>query len=252
MGALRTIAIIMVGAVFFFCPSLPAYGAAEETAAADQPESFTRLQVPFIINKGQIENKEAAYFARLINESIYIDKNGMVIHHYRLPDKKSIVFNELFTEKKITIAALEPPAEDALKVLRKRGQLTGDNTNYYRISYGAISKGIDLQLLAFTDTLERIFTIAPGGDPGSIAVTLKGVEGIKVNDAGELEIATKQGPVKFGPPHAYQLIGGTRKLVDVAYAIGKSNTYGFKLGGYDKSQPLLIAPIIPAFLLSAP
>jgi hypothetical protein len=208
--------------------------------------------VPFIRNQGQIDNKEAAYFAKLVNGFIYMDKYGMAIHNYRLPDKKSIVFNELFTEKKITIAALEPPDEEALKVLRKRGQLIGDNTNYYRISYGAIDKGIDLQLLAFTDTLERIFTIAPGGDPGSIAVKLKGVEGVKVNDAGELEIVTKQGPVKFGPPHAYQFVGETRKPVDIAYAIRNNDTYGFKLGGYDKAQPLFIAPIIPAFLLSVP
>jgi hypothetical protein len=252
MGAYRTIVIIIVGVAFFFCPSLPAYGVAEKTGTADQPESFTRLQVPFIENHGQIENKEAAYFAKLVYGSIYIDKNGTVIHNYRVRDKKAIVFKEIFTEKKIAIAALEPPAEEALLVLRQRGQLTGDNKNYYRISYGTIDKGIDLQLLAFTDTLEKIFTISPGGNPGSIAVTLKGVEGAKVNDAGELEIITKQGPVKFGPPHAYQFVGETRKLVDIAYAIRNNNTYGFKLGGYDKAQPLFIAPIIPAFLLSAP
>jgi hypothetical protein len=252
MGAYRILLIVAMGAAFFFSPSLTAFGIAEETGAADQKESFTRLQVPFIENHGQIENKEAAYFAKLVYGYIYIDKNGTVIHNYRMRDKKAIVFKEIFTEKKISIAALEPPAEEALLVLRKRGQLTGDNINYYRISYGAIDKGIDLQLLAFTDTLEKIFTISPGGDPGSIAVTLKGVEGVKVNDAGELEIITKQEPVKFGPPHAYQFVGETRKPVDVAYTIRKNATYGFKLGSYDKAQPLFIAPIIPAFLLSTP
>ncbi len=84
--------------------------------------------------------------------------------------------------------------------------MIGDNLNYYRLSYGAIHDGIELQLLAFTDNLEKIFTIAPGGDPGSIAVKLKDVEGLKVNDAGALEIITKQGPVTFGQPHAYQFM----------------------------------------------
>lgn len=252
MSLYRAASFIIMGAAFFCFLSLRASGVAEEMVPAEQAEIFTRLQAPFMVNKGQIENKEVAYFAKLVYGYIHIAKNGMVIHNYRAPDKKTIVFNEIFTEKKITIAALDPPAEEALKVLRNRGQLIGDNTNYYRISYGAIDKGIDLQLIAFTDNLEKIFTISPGGDPGSIAVTLKGVEGVKVNDAGELEIATKQGPVKFGPPHAYQFVGETRKPVDVAYTIRKNDTYGFKLGNYDKTQPLFIAPIIPAFLLSAP
>ncbi len=136
--------------------------------------------------------------------------------------------------------------------MRQKGQLIGDNLNYYRLSYGAIHNGIDLQLIAFTDNLEKIFTISPGADPGSIAVKLRDVEGLKVNDAGELEILTKQGPVNFSPPHAYQFNGEERKPVDVAYIIRKDDAYGFKLGSYDKTQPLFIAPLVPTFLLSAP
>jgi hypothetical protein len=252
MSACRAVLIIVMGFMFFFSPALTAYGISEETEPADEISSFTRLQAPFVTNKGQIANKEVAYFAKLINGYIHIDKNGAVIYNYNLRDKKAIVIKEIFTEKKIAIAALEPPSEEVVAVLRNRGQITGEISNYFRLSYGAIHKGIELQLLAFTDNLEKIFTISPGGDPGSIAVKLKDVEELKVNDAGELEILTKQGPVNFSPPHAYQFVGEKRKPVDVAYTVRTDTTYGFKLGSYDKTQPLFIAPIIPAFLLSAP
>ena len=252
MGVCRTVLIIIVSSGLLFSPALTASGLAEETAPADQAGSFTRVQVPFIPNKGQIKNQEVAYFAKLINTRIHIDKNGTAIYYYDTPDKKTIVINEIFTKKKIAVAALEPLAAQALAAFKQRGHITGDIENYYRLAYGTIYKGVDLQLMAFTDNLEKIFTISPGGDPGSIAIKLKGVEQLKVNDAGALEIITKQGPVNFSPPHAYQFAGEERQPVEVAYILRKGDTYGFKLGGYDTKKPLFIAPIIPAFLLSAP
>ncbi len=123
----------------------------------------------------------------------------MITYKFTSPAKKGIVINEIVSEKKISLTPLEPPPQQAVAFMRQKGQLIGDNLNYYRLSYGAIHNGIELQLLAFTDNLEKIFTISPGGDPGSIAVKLKDVEGLKVNDAGALEILTKQGPVNLQP-----------------------------------------------------
>jgi hypothetical protein len=245
---LNLIIIIM----FLFSPVLTAYGIAEETTPAGMKESFDRIQVTFIVNKGQIDNKEAAYFARLSDGYIYIDKMGMITYKFASPTRNGIVINEIVSEKKVSLTPLEPPPETAVAVMKQKGAFTGDNLNYYRLSYGAIHNGIELQLLAFTDNLEKIFTIAPGGDPNNITVTLKGVKKLKLHDAGTLEIITQQGPVTFGQPHAYQFMGEERKPVEVAYSIRKDDAYGFKLGSYDKTQPLFIAPLIPAFLLSAP
>jgi hypothetical protein len=235
-----------------FSPALTAYGVSEETVPSDTTGSFNRVQVPFVVNKGQIDNKEVAYFAKLISEVIHIDKNGRVTYNLSSPDKKAIVINEIFTEKKINLTAIEPPSETAIAVFQQKGQIPGDISIFYRLSYGAICEGIDLQLLAFTDTLEKIFTISPGGDPNDITIKLKGAEGLKVNNAGMLEIRTKQGPVTFSQPHAYQFMGEERTPVDVAYLVRKNAAYGFKLGSYDKTKPLFIAPVIPVFLLSAP
>jgi len=253
MGAYRNLITLITISMLFFSPILTAYANSEETMPSDTIGSFDRLQSPFVVNKGQIDNKDVAYFAKLISGVIHIDKNGMVTYNLSSPDKKAIVINEIFTEKKITLTALEPMPETAIAAFRQRGQITGDFSSiYYRLCYGAIYEGIDLQLLAFTDGLEKIFTISPGGDPNRITVTLKGAEGLNVNDAGMLEIRTKQGPVTFSRPHAYQFTGEERKPVDIVYIIRKDAAYGFKLGSYDTTKPLFIAPIIPALLLSAP
>ena len=245
---LKLIILVML----LFSPAITAYGISEETVPEGTTESFDRVQVSFIANKGQIENKEAAYFVRLPEGFIYIDKKGVITHTFSSPGKNDMVIHEIVSGKNISVTPLEPPPEQAIAVMRQKGKLSGENLNYYRLSYGAIHEGIELQLLAFTDTLEKIFTVSPGGDPGRIAVKLKGVKKLKVNDAGMLEITTDKGPLTFNRPHAYQFAVEERKPVDVAYMLRKNDTYGFTLGSYDKTTPLFIAPVIPAFLLSAP
>jgi hypothetical protein len=173
----------------------------------------------------------------------------MITYKFASPAKNGIVINEIFPKKNISLTPFEPPPETAVSALRQKGKLVGDNLNYYRLSYGPIAEGIELHLLAFIDNLEKLFIISPGADPGTITVKLKGADGLKVNDAGMLEITTKRGVVTFSQPHAYQFMGEERKPVDISYSIRKGTTYGFKLGGYDASKPLYIAPIIPAFLL---
>jgi len=245
---IRLIMLIML----FFSPAITAHGIAEETVPDEPTESFDRLQVSFIANKGQIENKEAAYFVQLDPGYIYVDKNGMITHTFSSPSKHGIVIHEIVAGENILVTPLEPLPIQAIAAIRLKDQSIGENLHYYRLSYGKILEGIELQLLAFTDNLAKIFTIAPGSDPGAIMIKLKGVEGVKVGDAGALEIRTRQGSADFSPPQAYQFFGKTRKPVDVAYVIRKNTTYGFKLGSYDKARPLFIAPIVPAFLLSAP
>jgi hypothetical protein len=200
-------------------------------------------------NTDQSENKEVAYLVRISDWFVSINKNGMITYKSISPAQDGIVINEMFPTKNITLTPFESPPEQVIAALRQRSNVVGGNLSYYRLSYGNIFEGIQLHLLAFIDNLEKIFIVSPGADPKKIAVEISGAEGLKVNGAGMLEIATKRGSTTFPQPHAYQFLGEERKSVDIAYIIHKGTTYGFKLGSYDASKPLYIAPTIPAFLL---
>jgi hypothetical protein len=213
-------------------------------------ESFDRIQTTFMANTGQVEDKEVAYIVKTSDWLIYINKNGMITYKSISPAKEGTVIHEMFPKKNILLTPLEPPPEKVVAVLRERSDSVADKVNYYRLSYGDIFEGIQLHLLAFIDAPEKIFIVSPGADPKKIAIEISGAEGLKVNGAGMLEITTKRGPITFTQPHAYQFVGEERKSVDIAYNIHKGTTYGFKLGSYDASKTLYIAPIIPAFLLS--
>lgn len=241
------ISLLFMSVLLSMSPSMTAHGLAQEKAPAGAAESFDRVQTSFVLNTGQIDNKEAVYFARLLTGYIYIDKQGIITHTFSSPDKNKIRIQEICSQKKISLTPHEPPPDDAIRALKDKGQSVG--TNYYRLSYGVVADGVELHLLAFIDNLEKIFIVSPGADPEKIIVTLKGAEGLKVSDAGTLEILTQQGTVTFSRPNAYQFVGEERKPVDVAYSLRMDNAYGFKLGSYDRTKPLFIAPLVPPFLL---
>ncbi len=69
-----------------------------------------------------------------------------------------------------------------------------------------------------------------------------------VTTAGELEIQTQRGPVRFSKPVAYQERGGRRENVKVAYRLG-GNGYGFAVGDYDATRALVIDPLLASTYL---
>ena len=116
---LKLIILIML----LFSPVIAAYGISEETVPEGTTESFDRVQISFIANKGQIENKEAAYFVRLPERFIYVDKKGVITYTFSSPGKNDIVIHEIVSGKNISVTPLEPPPERAIAVMRQKGKL---------------------------------------------------------------------------------------------------------------------------------
>ena len=91
--------------------------------------------------------------------------------------------------------------------------------------------------------MEKIFTVAPGADPGAIKLQIDSAKSYAVNDRGELKIETPTGQISFAKPVGYQENGGNRQPVEVEYLLADAS-YGFKTGDYDPSKPLVIDPVL--------
>jgi hypothetical protein len=70
-----------------------------------------------------------------------------------------------------------------------------------------------------------------------------------VSDAGQLEVVTPLGNLQDDRPVAYQEVRGKRVEVSTDYALepkaeAGSHAYSFKLGAYDRSQPLVLDPAV--------
>ena len=136
---------------------------------------------------------------------------------------------------------------------------------YAKILYRDLWPGIDLAYYGNVNELKYELIVHPGSDPRQIRLAYRGVTGVKISDGGQLEVRTPAGGFRDGTPVAYQEIGGRRLPVDMAYSLlgpdaipghevpgNKENddpavsafSYGFKIGDYDHTQPLVLDPAV--------
>ncbi len=137
-------------------------------------------------------------------------------------------------------------------------------TEAYRgIRYRHLWPGIDLALSLEGNQLKYEFQVSPGADPGQIRWTYEGAE-TALTTNGEVEITTPVAGFRDGRPWAYQVDGGVKRGVEAAYrpsrgprinARGQDTPaepngdagYGFLLGPYDTTKPLVIDPAVAVY-----
>ena len=113
------------------------------------------------------------------------------------------------------------------------------------VLYPRLYPGIDLRLHDNPRRqLEYTFTVRPGGRPGAIALRYEGTDGLRLDAAGNLLIATSLGRVTELAPRAWQLApDGQPEPVPCAFVL-ESTTVHFRFGAYDPARPLIIDPVI--------
>ena len=203
-----------------------------------------RMQVPFIANTGQIDNTDVSFYAHTFAGTLFVENSGTIT--YSLPrNHTNVVIKETFPEKQGNIVTGTDPSPITVNRFKgnDRSQWASNIPTYGSVSLGPVHDGIDLTLKAYGNNVEKLFTVSPGARPEAISVTLTGAEGLKVNAKGELEVGTACGPVRFTKPVAYQDFGGEQKYVEVAYVVNEE-TYGFDVGKYDITRPLIIDPLM--------
>ena len=120
---------------------------------------------------------------------------------------------------------------------------------FARVVYRDLWPGVDLTYYGQAGRLKYEFTVRPGADPAQIRLAYRGATEVSLDAGGRLQVRTPLGGFSDDPPLAYQEGEDGRPVnVEVAYApqdVGPdSYTYGFRLGAYDPSRPLVIDPAI--------
>jgi len=85
--------------------------------------------------------------------------------------------------------------------------------------------------------------VLPGSSVADIWLSYEGVESLAIED-GELVVSTKFGEMKHSRPYIYQRIGDVVVEVGGGFRLIDSNIYGFEVGAYDASYPLVIDPFL--------
>lgn len=228
-----------------------------------QKESLARIQVPFIKNEGQIKSDDVKFYVQTFNGTVYVTGKGELLYtilntkdylgveDYLLPDG-SFSGRDAFALKETPLTDKLPQVNGLESSPTAVNYFIGDNPKDWRsniqsynlITLGEVWPGITVNLKANSKNIEKLFIINPDGSPASIRFSVEGAEELSSNQTGEIEIKTKRKSIGFTHPVAYQEINGNRKSVEVSFRLIDKTTYGFMVGDYDKTIPLIIDPLL--------
>jgi hypothetical protein len=122
-----------------------------------------------------------------------------------------------------------------------------------RVQLAGVYPGVDLVYYGNEGRLEYDFVLSPGAEPNQIALEFDGADRIELDAHGDLIAWVAGREVRWQKPVVYQEFDGQRIEVAGAYRLdGGSLTYqakgshriGFELAAYDRSQPLVIDPVL--------
>lgn len=244
-------------------------GAAAATPTLQQVRHSTAsTSVAFETNQGQYA-PEVAYAARTFAGTLFVTHDGRIVH--------SLAGKSAQTNGSQTTAVSQPPRKPAdrgsgwtlvesldgaaplaptgfdQRVTRisrfqgsDRSQWQTGIASFDRVQLGEAWPGVSVELAARGSNVEKLFTVAPGADAQAIGMVINGAHGLRLSDDGALVAFTGNGDIAFTAPIAFQQIDGRRHDVPVRYALEPGNRYGFETGAYDRSQPLVIDPLLRA------
>ena len=225
------------------------------------------LPISFELNMGQADPR-VKFTARGKGYNVSLTEDGVILG---LPGpnekRKRDSLNPQSSGKSRNATAAGDAVAIHLKLLRssKSAEMTGATklpgvSNYYFgnnprqwrtnvPTYGQVRckdvyPGIDLLYYGNQGRLEHDFVVSPGADPERIAFRLQGAEGTHITPSGDLALVTSAGELSLLVPTVYQIVDNSRKKIEAHYEVASDSEIHFRVGSYDRTQPLVIDPVL--------
>lgn len=229
----------------------------DEKMRAQVQEAYGSLPLSFVGNRGQVDER-ALFYVKMIDHAVYVSRNGVILSLHD-GDASTLVSMVPMGANK------NPEIVGEQRLPGHVNYLVGNDANewkthiptYQAVVYKEIYPGIDLKLYGSNRQLEYDFILKPGADPLVVALSLEGVHGVTILESGDLELVVGKEKIIGKRPVVYQDINGRRTEIAGKYKLltqqgngpqqytyGQQYAYGFEVGVYDKSQPLVIDPIL--------
>ena len=210
-------------------------------------ESYGALPLRFEENRGQTD-REVEFLSRGPGYALFLTPSEAVLSLSRgeSGSARDVVRMRLLgASRDPSVKGVErlPGTSNYLSRAEPARQLTGV-PSFGRVRYASVYPGIDLVYHGRQRALEYDFVVAPGADPRRIALDFEGVRRLDVARNGDLIAHTGHGALRQKRPVLYQRIGGERRIVEGSYRLEGHGQVGFRIGSYDRSEPLVIDPVL--------
>lgn len=216
---------------------------ADEACHPEVEKAFGQLPIYFIENQGQMD-REVAYYVQGADKTLYFTEQGIT---FTLNGEESRWVVKLDFEGANAVRPVGVDRQEAVfsYFKGKPEDWQSGVPAFSSLVYEDLWPGIDLVYSGTVDQLKYEFVVEPGADPDHIRLSYRGASGVGVIEAGALRVDTPVGGFEDGTPYAYQRVNGKRKEVSMRYALAEdSTTYGFEIGDYDPTEPLILDPVL--------
>ncbi len=237
-----------------------------ERSQTEALRAYAKLPLAFVENRGQTDAR-VKFYAQAAHAAFYLTRDQIVLSFVKASGESE----DRRKTATVPIAAQTEAASRGIAlslrflgsnpdVVLTAGERAAGEVNYLRgndpsrwqthlpryggVVYRELWPGVDLALRDGAGTLKYEFHVHPGARVADIRLAYDGADGVTLNDAGALLIATELGVLKDAAPTSYQEIGGKRVAVASRYALDDGeHGYGFAVGaGYDPTRELVIDP----------
>jgi hypothetical protein len=226
--------------------------------------SMATLPLAFEANQGQTD-PQVKYMARGNGYTVFLTANDTVFAMSQASPSRlsgrhglSAASHPVATAKQVPAAIhMKPVGGNSHPQIAAGRELPG-RTNYFigsdpskwqqgvkqyaTVSYRDVYPGVDMAFHGQQRQLEFDFVVAPGANPGRIAMGFTGAKKLSVDAAGDLLLASATDDVVLHKPVAYQEKDGKRELVEAAFDVKSNREAAFSLGTYDHQRELVIDP----------
>ncbi|HET9177352.1 MAG TPA: SBBP repeat-containing protein [Terriglobia bacterium] len=215
--------------------------------AGAQAVHYGKIPLSFEPNQGQLDSR-VSFLARGLGYALFLTSREAVL------ELKSAGGHEMpVVQMKLQGTSPEGRQMAGIDELPgKANYLVGRDSSKWRTgipTYGKVMEsgvypGINLVYYGRQRQLEYDFAVAPGADAAAIRLQIDGARKLRLDSAGNLVLTVPGGELSFLKPVAYQQAAGQRRPVKAGYVIDGQGGVGFRVGQYDRAQPLVIDPIL--------
>jgi len=162
-------------------------------------EEFGRMPLRFDVNQGQTDPR-VRFLSRGRGLTLFLAGSEVVLAPDGRPDA-AVRLRLAGADPAPEVSGLDrQPGESHYLIGNDSRAWTTHVPGYARVRYREVYPGIDLVFHGQQDVLEFDFKVAPGADPGAIRMAFKGTDGLRLDKAGSLVLATAAGDVVLRPP----------------------------------------------------
>ena len=218
----------------------------------NQPGSYGQIPLSFIANAGQTD-PNVKFQVKGAGHSIFFTPNEITFTAFQQPTEPGNQSTNSATVRSSlansnpnpTISGLDKLPGFANFILGEdSSQWHTDVPTFNGVVYQNVYQGIDRIFKGTEGQLKSEFLVAPFADPSQIKMNYSGVNNIRLRDDGALILETPLGELIDNAPIVYQDINGQRVNVPAAYNLLGNNQVNFSLGEFDRTQPLVIDPVL--------